>query len=302
MYSPAALPSRLRAAPAKKRRLSTIAPISSSLTACSGLPALRASSSAISSPCSSSASASLSSASERSPGVVFAQPSKAFRAALTARSMSSAVESGACAKGFPSAGLSTSVVRPSTAGTDSPPMKLLKVPVSVAAICAPPQVSLSATLPPGSGRLQAEQLRRVVAQHGVRDGLGQLEPVELGEAGLGVEHRVVGAEQELPAQPARDLALDLVGEIAVLPAGDVEVDVGLVQRHRHGLQVPGPADVGEHDLQAGMPRGDPVEQDRAGEVDPQALPAGLARAQPTRPRVGEQRQAQLGRGVEERQE
>ena len=58
---------------------------------------------------------------------------------------------------------------------------------------------------------QAEQRGGVVAQHGGRDVRRQLEPVELGEAGLGVEHRVVGAEAELPAQPARDLALTSSG-------------------------------------------------------------------------------------------
>ena len=53
MYSPAARPSRQRAAPAKKRRLSAITGISSPLTASIGLPALSASRRAISSPCSS---------------------------------------------------------------------------------------------------------------------------------------------------------------------------------------------------------------------------------------------------------
>jgi hypothetical protein len=75
-----------------------------------------------------------------------------------------------------------------------------------------------------------------------------------------------------------------------------------VQRHGHGLEVPRPADVREHDLHPRVPGRDAVEQDRPGEVDPQALPARLARAQPARPRVREQHQAELGGGVEERQE
>ncbi|MBO9687775.1 MAG: response regulator [Mitsuaria chitosanitabida] len=106
----------------------------------------------------------------------------------------------------------------------------------------------------------------------------------------------------LPAQPARDLALDLVGQVAVLPAADVEVDVGLVQGHGHGLEVPRPADVGEHDPHPRVPRGDPVEQDRAGEVDPQSLAAGLARAEPAGAGVRQQREAELSGGVEEREE
>ena len=51
-----------------------------------------------------------------------------------------------------------------------------------------------------------------------------------------------------------------------------------------------------------MPGGDAVEQDRAREVDPQALAARLAGAEPARARVGEQDQPELGGGVEERQE
>ena len=139
-------------------------------------------------------------------------------------------------------------------------------------------------------------------QDRVRDVRRQLEPVELGQAGLRVEHRVVGPEAELPAQPARDLAPHLLGQVAVLPAADVEVDVGLVQRHRDGLEVPRPADVREHDLHVRVPGGDPVEQDRPREVDPQALPAGLAGAEPARPGVREQDQPELRGRVEERQE
>ena len=145
--------------------------------------------------------------------------------------------------------------------------------------------------PSGSPSSAAALSRRTALATSVR----QLEPVELGQAGLGVEHRVVGPEAELPAQPARDLALDLVGQVAVLPAGDVEVDVGLVQRHRDRLEVPRPADVGEHDLHVRVAGGDAVEQDRPREVDPQALAAGLAGAEPARARVGEQDQARARR-------
>ena len=113
-----------RAAPAKKRRLSTMNGISSSLKALSGLPALAASSSVISSACSSIASAIRSSASARSPGVVAAQPSNAARAAPTARSTSAAVESsGAWAIASPVAGLRTGSVAPSAGSTNSPSMK-----------------------------------------------------------------------------------------------------------------------------------------------------------------------------------
>jgi hypothetical protein len=103
--------------------LSTIAGISSFLKASCGLPALATSSVVNSSARSSIASAIFSSASERSPGVVFAQPSNAARAAATALSTSAAVDSGACAIASPVAGLMTSSVWPSAGSTHSPPMK-----------------------------------------------------------------------------------------------------------------------------------------------------------------------------------
>ena len=112
-----------RAAPAKKRIWSTIAPISSSLTACSGLPALTASSSANSSPRASSASAILSSACARSPGTVVDHFPKAARAAATARSTSGSVESGARAISSPVAGLSTASVAPSPGALHAPSTK-----------------------------------------------------------------------------------------------------------------------------------------------------------------------------------
>ena len=95
MYSPAARPSIVRAAPAKKRSWSAITGISSSTTALRGLPASAASRSAISSPRSSIRSAIRSSARARSPGGVAAQPGKAPLAAATAASTSGLVESGA---------------------------------------------------------------------------------------------------------------------------------------------------------------------------------------------------------------
>ena len=129
MYSPAARPSMQRAAPAKKRRLSAITGTSSSITALRGLPASAASRSAISSPRSSIRSAMRSSARARSPGGVAAQPSKAFFAALTARSTSALVESGASAITSPVAGFTTSSDPPSTGSTASPPMKFLSLVV-----------------------------------------------------------------------------------------------------------------------------------------------------------------------------
>src|SRR5215210_6048154 len=124
MYSPAALPSSTRAAPAKKRKLSAETGISSRAYE-SGLPTFRDSSSASSSALSSIALASPSSASARSPGVVSSHSGSAFFAASTARSTSACVPLGTSAITSPVAGFSTSIVPPSTASTHSPPTKFL---------------------------------------------------------------------------------------------------------------------------------------------------------------------------------
>src|SRR5436190_3774321 len=121
MYSLAALPSSSRAAPAKKRRLSTTTG-TSSIAAPTGLPALRLSSRPISSPRASIASASLRRAFDRSPGVAAPHAGNAFAAAWTARSTSSAALLGTFAITWSLAGLITSSVSPDALSAHSPPM------------------------------------------------------------------------------------------------------------------------------------------------------------------------------------
>src|SRR3954451_22542110 len=105
--------------------------VSASRNAEAGLPALAASSWTISSALSSSASARSRSIFARSPGVRFAYPSKARRAAPTARSTSSEVDDGASAIVSPVAGLRTGSRLPSAGSTDSPSMKLFRVDTAV---------------------------------------------------------------------------------------------------------------------------------------------------------------------------
>src|SRR5215475_2332057 len=124
MYSPVDLPSRLRAAPAKKRRLSAENGISSR-EAMSGLPTLADSSCASSSACSSITSASLWRSSERSFGVFSSHSGAAACAASTARSTSSAPQRGTSAIVSPVAGAITSIVSPEAASAGSPPIRIL---------------------------------------------------------------------------------------------------------------------------------------------------------------------------------
>src|SRR6266550_3639913 len=124
MYSPAERPSRLRAAPAKKRRLSAENGISSR-EAISGFPTFCDSSWASSSACSSITSASECSSSERSFGVLSSHSGSTCFAAATARSTSSAPHRGTSAITSPVAGLTTSIVSPDALSTQSPAMKAL---------------------------------------------------------------------------------------------------------------------------------------------------------------------------------
>jgi hypothetical protein len=104
-YSPADLPSRILAAPAKKRIWSTIAGISSSIVSPRGLPVFSDSARTSSSARSSMASAILSSASCLSDGVESRQDSKARPATSNALSTSAPFETGASANASPVAGL-----------------------------------------------------------------------------------------------------------------------------------------------------------------------------------------------------
>ena len=122
MYSPAAFPSRLRAAPAKNRTLSMDPARSKSRAIRRVLPVLRASSSASSAPCSSMRSAIRSRTAARSAGSARDhEPSaNARRAAMTARSTSTGPPSGTRAMGRDVAGSTTSIHRPDAAPADAP--------------------------------------------------------------------------------------------------------------------------------------------------------------------------------------
>ena len=172
MYSPAARPSIVRAAPAKKRSWSTIGGISSSNIACRGLPASLVSQSVISSARSWNASASFSSSCWRSLGVVYCQVSKALRAAFTARSTSFSVERGECAITSPVAGLNTSSVLPSAGSTNSPPIMFLRSRTSVESFFCFSAVAVAISPPWSDFLFAAEHVldRRVVDADGFSDG------------------------------------------------------------------------------------------------------------------------------------
>ena len=115
MYSAAARPWRLRAAPAKKRIWSTMGGISSSMVSWKGLPVFSDSARTRSSARASRASAMRMRARLRSEGVVRRHEVKASAATRRAWSMSAAPETGASAKASPVLGLIRGAVGPSSA-------------------------------------------------------------------------------------------------------------------------------------------------------------------------------------------
>src|SRR5882757_10451071 len=104
-YSAVALPSRWRAAPAKKSMLSTLPGTSNSVASRTGLPVWLTSSATSSSACSPASLASLASTADRSAGVAVAHPGNAVRAAATAASTSAVVARAYSATTPPFAGL-----------------------------------------------------------------------------------------------------------------------------------------------------------------------------------------------------
>ncbi len=127
MYSPALLPSRCRAAPAKNRIWSIIGGTSSDATRCAGFPQFSTSNAMSSAALASTASAIRISASDRSLGVASRHAGNAASAAAIARSMSTAPLNGAVAYARPVTGLITSVVAPSAESANSPLTKFWKV-------------------------------------------------------------------------------------------------------------------------------------------------------------------------------
>src|SRR5690606_12905777 len=108
MYSPAEVPARMRAAPAKKRKWSALGGSSSERVAAIGLPVSLTSIATISSACASIASAMRSRASWRSAGGVSRPGSQARAAARTARAASPAPAAAAPAEAPPALGATSS--------------------------------------------------------------------------------------------------------------------------------------------------------------------------------------------------
>src|SRR5262249_46452832 len=144
---------------------------------------------------------------------------------------------------------------------------------------------------PGLILVQAEDPGRVLVQQAFPRRAGQLQRVEFGEAPLRGQEREVAAPQELPGQPPAQLTDQLGRDAAGGPAGDVDVNVGLVQGHGHQFHWPRPAEVRGPPGQPRVGGPDRVQPDRPRVIQPDALPAGLPRADAAGPGVEQGQQA-----------
>src|ERR1039457_312086 len=152
------------------------------------------------------------------------------------------------------------------------------------------------TGPPGGRGLRSgglEDAGGVDAQYLVHHILRQAEAGELGQAALGRNEREVAAPHKLPGQPSPKFPDHLGRDPLRRPAGDVDVHVGLVQRHGDQVLVPGPAEMRGHHRQPGMSGGHRIELEGVRIVDPDALAAGLAGADPAGAGVEQGQQAIL---------
>src|SRR5450631_689405 len=130
-YSPADLPSRWRAAPAKKRIWSTIGGISSARVTATGLPVLALSTATRSSARASRASAIRNKARLLTDGLASRQPGKAAAAAPMAVSTSLAPDTGDSRYSSPVLGSTSRAAAPSFVATYVPPTKFERPDVPV---------------------------------------------------------------------------------------------------------------------------------------------------------------------------
>src|SRR5437899_2119325 len=210
-YSPADLPSRMRAAPAKKRRLSTMNGMSAADTEI-GLPTSIDSSLVSSSASASSASASFSIMAERSFGGVSNHTSSyAFCAAATARSASSGVATGISAMTSPVAGLMSGAVSPEEESTHSPPTNICPF-FTVVAMALPSSIPTALPTPSPTLSLSPRPSRAARRK-------GPIPLVRLGQRIGPPIHPVPGRQQV--ARPQRQEQLHAVARRREVAAGQL---------------------------------------------------------------------------------
>ena len=112
-------------------------------------------------------------------------------------------------------------------------------------------------IPPVPGRSHFKQRRRDRAAGAAfsfstsgRTSSLDRELLEVGQPPVGSDQRVVRAEQHLVLQLRVRVSDQVLGEVLRRPAGEVDVDVGLVHGDRERLVLPGEGGVGEDDVES----------------------------------------------------
>src|SRR5262245_52048363 len=142
--------------------------------------------------------------------------------------------------------------------------------------------------------LQPQQLRRILLED-QRAHLGSdVDLLEVRHPAVGRERRIVGAEQHLLAQQRVGVMHQNRREVFRRPAGEVDVDVGLVLTDRERLLLPGERGVRDDDLHLGKIDRNVVDVHRIGIFQADAPAPRHARADPGLAAVKERDRALRG--------
>ena len=118
--------------------------------------------------------------------------------------------------------------------------------------------------------------------------------LEVAQPAVRGDQREVRAEQHLVLELGVRVADQVLREVLRRPAGEVDVDVRLVDRDRQRLVLPRERRVGEDDVQLREVGRDVVDRHRVGVLQPHAAAAGHARADPGRAGMEQRDQPGLG--------
>src|SRR5690606_12761753 len=126
--------------------------------------------------------------------------------------------------------------------------------------------------------IESQGLDRVLLEDQVVNLGPEVGRLEVLEPAIRRDERKVGAEQHLVLELAVRIAHELFREILRRPAGEIDVNVRLVQANRQRLVLPGPGRVRDDHRHVREVRRDVVEVDRVGVFELQSAAAGHSRA------------------------
>src|SRR5581483_3084179 len=145
-----------------------------------------------------------------------------------------------------------------------------------------------------------EDAQRIVAEDVVENIRLVAEIAPVADQTLIGQERIVRAEHNLLAQPARNLALETVGEVFGRPAVELAGHVRLVQQDGDHFLLPGPGRTPRDDVEVRVSRRHGVDVARMTKIELQAIAAALAGAGPGITDENENRPLRRGADLVER--